>query len=239
MSAVSPGSKFPKSWCASSRFSLHCFFLDFPLVFLLSFCRWWRLFLDKQKQKQNIYGKNTRRKVNMGAKTLGGITKVIKSYEGDQFSKISFKGRGEAYFTMLSPKSFDYPPPQPPQVINNDWSLTETFPRSMINKLLPQEPITGRTNLGSGSIFVSLWNLIHSGGQGETKREPDTNLLRNVCRPVFWLIDICRISQPKLLPLIVFLVRMQIFSAWGKYRLADLKKSFYQLVFFLFLDSLS
>ena len=50
----------------------------------------------------------------MGAKTLGGITKVIKSYEGDQFSKISFKGRGEAYFTMLSPKSFDYPPPPTP-----------------------------------------------------------------------------------------------------------------------------
>ena len=31
------------------------------------------------------------------------------------------------------------------------------------------------TNLRSGSIFVSLWKL-HSGGQGETKREPDTNL---------------------------------------------------------------
>ena len=42
-------------------------------------------------------------------------------------------------------------------------------------------------NLRSGSIFVSLWKL-HSGGHGETKREPDTNLLRNVCRPLFdWL----------------------------------------------------
>ena len=60
-------------------------------------------------------------------------------------------------------------------------------------------------NLRSGSIFVSLWKL-HSGGQGETKREPDTNLLRNVCRPLFWLIDICRISQPKLLSLLVFWV---------------------------------
>ena len=30
-------------------------------------------------------------------------------------------------------------------------------------------------NLRSGSIFVSLWEL-HSGGQDETKREPDTNL---------------------------------------------------------------
>ena len=60
-------------------------------------------------------------------------------------------------------------------------------------------------NLRSGSIFVSLWKL-HSGGQGETKREPDTNLLRNVCRPLFWLCDICRISQSELLPLFVFLV---------------------------------
>ena len=77
----------------------------------------------------------------MGAKTLGGITKVIKSYEGDQFSKISFKGRGQPYFTVLSPKSPDPPPSPFPQAINNDWSLTETFPRSMINKLLPQEPI--------------------------------------------------------------------------------------------------
>ena len=60
-------------------------------------------------------------------------------------------------------------------------------------------------NLRSGSIFVSLLKL-HSGWQGETKRHPDTNLLRNVCRPLFWLIDICRISQPKLLPLLVYLV---------------------------------
>ena len=41
----------------------------------------------------------------MGAKTLRGIMKVINSYEGDQFSKISFKGRGQPYFTKLSPKS--------------------------------------------------------------------------------------------------------------------------------------
>ena len=59
--------------------------------------------------------------------------------------------------------------------------------------------------LRSGFIFVSLWKW-HSSGQGETKREPDTNLLRSVCHPLFWLIDICRISQPKLLPLLVFLV---------------------------------
>ena len=60
-------------------------------------------------------------------------------------------------------------------------------------------------NLRSSSIFVSLCHSL-SLWHGETKREPDTNLLRNVCRPLFWLIDICRISQPKLLPLLVFLV---------------------------------
>ena len=64
-------------------------------------------------------------------------------------------------------------------------------------------PWSFSSNLRSGSIFVSLWKL-HCDGQGETKREPDTNLLPNVCRPI--LIDICRISQPKLLPLLVFLV---------------------------------
>ena len=68
-----------------------------------------------------------------------------------------------------------------------------------------RENISFSSNLRSGSIFVSLWTL-HSRGHGETKREPDTNLLRNVCRPLFWLIDICRISQPTLLPLLVFLV---------------------------------
>ena len=65
---------------------------------------------NKNKTKQKN-GKYTRRKVNKGAKTLGGITKVIKSYEGDQFSKLSFKGRGQPYFTVLSPKSSDPPPP--------------------------------------------------------------------------------------------------------------------------------
>ena len=41
-------------------------------------------------------------------------------------------------FYRVKPK-IPRPPPSPfPQAINNDWSLTETFPRSMINKLLPQ-----------------------------------------------------------------------------------------------------
>ena len=75
-------------------------------------------------------------------------------------------------------------------------SLFVTFPS--------KDPLY-RLNLISGSILVSLWKL-HSGRQGKTKREPDTNLLRNICRPLFWSIDICRISQPKLLPLFVFLV---------------------------------
>ena len=45
-------------------------------------------------------------------------------------------------FYRVKPKILRSPPPSPPpQAINNDWSLTETFPRSMINKLLPQEPI--------------------------------------------------------------------------------------------------
>ena len=118
---------------------LPAIFLDFPLVFLLSFCLWWWFFLKNKNKTKQKNGQHTRRKVNKGAKTLGGITKVIKSYEGDQFSKLSFKGRGQPYFTVLSPKSSD--PPPPPQAINNDWSLTETFPRSMTNKLLPQEPI--------------------------------------------------------------------------------------------------
>ena len=76
--------------------------------FVLSFCRW-----QTNKQNKTKKGKYTRRKVNMGAKTLRGIMKVIKSYEGDQFSKISFKGRGQPYFTKLSPKSSDPPPPLP------------------------------------------------------------------------------------------------------------------------------
>ena len=72
------------------------------------------------------------------AKTLGRITKFIKSHEEDHFSKTSFKGRG----LKNHPSSPRFPPP-PLQAINNDWSLTEAVPRSMImiNKSLPQEPI--------------------------------------------------------------------------------------------------
>ena len=107
------------------------FFWDLPCFpsFFLSLT-------NKQNKKRKIYTS----KGEHGWKNFGGITKVIKSYEGDQFSKISFKGRGQPYFTVLSPKSPDPPPSPFPQAINNDWSLTETFPRSMINKLLPQEP---------------------------------------------------------------------------------------------------
>ena len=105
------------------------FFWDLPCFpsFFLSLT-------NKQNKKRKIYTS----KGEHGWNNFGGITKVIKSYEGDQFSKISFKGRGQAYFTVLSPKSPDTPPSPFPQAINNDWSLTERFPRSMINKLLPQ-----------------------------------------------------------------------------------------------------
>ena len=42
-------------------------------------------------------------------------------------------------------------------------------------------------NLRSGSVFVSLCKK-HSGEQGETKRQRDTNLIRNVCANFFdWL----------------------------------------------------
>ena len=105
------------------------FFWDLPCFpsFFLSLT-------NNQNKKRKIYTS----KGEHGWKNFGGITKVIKSYEGDQFSKISFKGRGQPYFTVLSPKSPDPPPSPFPQAINNDWSLTETFPRSMINKLLPR-----------------------------------------------------------------------------------------------------
>ena len=39
-------------------------------------------------------------------------------------------------------------------------------------------------NLRSGSVFVSLCKK-HSGEQGETKRQRDTNLIRNVCANFF------------------------------------------------------
>ena len=77
---------------------------------------------------------------------MGRITKFIKSHEEDHFSKTSFKGRG--------PKNHPTSPiTHPPQATNNDWSLTETFPLSMINKsLYPKSP--------SGPTFFGLTNEI-------------------------------------------------------------------------------
>ena len=125
MSAVSTGSKFHKSWSASSRFSLHCFFLFWNFL-LLSF------FLPVVEDDFFCF---------LVPKTLGRITKFIRSYEEDHFSKTSFKGRGQPCFTVLNPQIHpSSPPPLPLQAINNDWPVTETFPRSMINKSLPQEP---------------------------------------------------------------------------------------------------
>ena len=85
----------------------------------------------------SIYGllnsKYTSRKVNMGAETLdggGGVTKVIKSYEGwsVRYNNIS-RGDGPC-FTVFRPKSSDSPTPLSP-VINNDWSFIAciAFPR--------------------------------------------------------------------------------------------------------------
>ena len=118
MSAVSTGSKFHKSWCASSRFSLHCF-LDFPLAFLLS--SWW-FFLGGGWRKPWGESRNlsrvTRRITSVKHHLKGGVQKIIRAAPAP-------------------------PPPHPLQAINNDWSLTEAVPRSMImiNKSLPQEPI--------------------------------------------------------------------------------------------------
>ena len=70
------------------------------------------------------------------------------------------------------------------------------------------------TSLRTSSIFVSL-RKYHSDGQGETKREPDINLLRNVYRPLIWLIGICWISQPKLLTYVACFFSMQsTFHTW-------------------------
>ena len=99
-------------------------------------------FFWKTKTKQNKKRKIYTSKGEQGCENFGGNHESYQELWGDQFSKISFKGRGQPYSTVLSPKSSDPPPPAPPpQAINNDWSFTETFPRSMINKLLPQEPI--------------------------------------------------------------------------------------------------
>ena len=98
-------------------------FLDFPLAFLLSSCRWWWFFLEGGWRK--LWGESrnlsrvTRRITSVKHHSKGGVQKIIRAA----------------------------PVPHPPLLqatINNDWSLTETFPRSMImvNKSLPQEPIS-------------------------------------------------------------------------------------------------
>ena len=96
------------------------------------------MIIKKKKKKKNVYIYiyiYTRRRANMGApKTLGGVTKFIKSYEEYHFSKTSFKGKGSNIFYCVKPQisSEQLPPlPSPLQAINNDWSLTEIFPRSM------------------------------------------------------------------------------------------------------------
>ena len=72
-----------------------------------------------------------RRKLWGESRNLSRVMRRITSV------KHHLKGGVQQKIIRLAPS----PPPPSPQAINNDWSLTETFPRSMINKLLPQEPI--------------------------------------------------------------------------------------------------
>ena len=83
-------------------------------------------------------------------------------------------------------------------------------------------------NLRSGSIFVSLWKL-HSGGQGETKREPDTKRLRNVFHPLFYWLTFAE-SDNQITSVTCFF-SMQIFHTREKCRLTALKNRFYLLIF--------
>ena len=87
-------------------------------------------------------------------------------------------------------------------------------------------------NLRSGSIFVSLWKL-HSGGHGETKREPDTAWYKPSTKrlPPTFLIDLHLPNQPTKITSVACFSSMQIFHAWEKCRLANLKNSFYLLIF--------
>ena len=84
-------------------------------------------------------------------------------------------------------------------------------------------------NLRSGSIFVSFWKW-HSGGQGETKREPDYKRFTKRLPPTF-LIDWHLSNQSTKITSVACFSSMQIFHAWEKCRLADLKNSFYLLIF--------
>ena len=88
---------------------------------------------------------------------------------------------------------------------------------------------TFRRRFVSGSIFDSPCPP-GCYFQSETKKEPDTNLIRNVFRPLFWLIDICRISQSKLLPVLVFLV-CEFFIRGKNADSLTLKIALYLLIF--------
>ena len=121
--------------------------------------------------------------------------------------------------------------------LKHNYTETTIFIQEDKCQSVSKNPESSSFNLRSGSIFVSLWKL-HSGGQRETKRELDTNLLRNVCRPLFWLIDICRISQSKLLPLLVFLV-CKFFTRGKNADWLTLKKAFIRYFFQLKIKTVS
>ena len=108
------------------------------------------------------------------------------------------------------------------QSIKITWLLSIFMPG--IDQVAVSRPHPQHINLRSGSTFVSLWKL-HSGGLNETKREPDTNL------PPTFLIDWNLPNQPNKITSVACFSNMQIFHACEKCRLADLKNSFYLLIF--------
>ena len=59
--------------------------------------------LRKKTNKKKKNRKYTRRKVNMGAKTLGGSRKLSRVMREDHFSKITFKGAGGGGISHILP----------------------------------------------------------------------------------------------------------------------------------------
>ena len=81
-------------------------------------------------------------------------------------------------------------------------------------------------NLRSDSVFSSFANLKKTLQRARrTKREPDTNLLRNVCCPLFF-IDWHLPNQPTNITSVACFISMQIYHTRDKSRLADLKIAF-------------
>ena len=119
---------------------------------------------------------------------------------------------------------------------NKVWCFLRTFIRMSCLRRVPYYVWVGFLsffadskicNLRSGSVFSSVrkFKKKHYDGQGETKREPDTNLLRNVCWPLF-LIDWHLPNQPTNITSVACFISMEIYHTRDKSRLADLKIAF-------------